>query len=653
VDSETISYRRRSLAQLALTLLGQSIGFAGYLLTGLFRDNALPSDWLTVAIVWYGLGLALNLLTRLALPYVDPVLLPLALTLSGLGLAMLHRLDLAAKPASWSMLDLQFIAMVVGLLALAVIVVLIKDPRRLRGYPMILSLAGLILLILPLIPGLGMARNGSRIWIHLGPISFQPAEIAKIVLAASFAAYLASRQVVLASAGRRIVGLELPRLRDFLPILLLWLVALAIMVFENDFGTALLFFGMFVMMIYVTAGKISWVIIGLLAFAAAAVLAARFTGHVQTRVDYWLHPFDQPDNAYQIIQAQFALSHGGLFGSGWGLGQPQVTIYAASDMISAAIGEEIGVVGLIGVIALYGLLVFRGLKTALISADAFPKLFAAGLSFGLMLQVFTIIGGVTRLLPLTGLTTPFLSQGGSSMVANWILVAALLIISNQARRPRQLDPEAGQLAALTDEATQVISASELAKVGRGRIRRVAARPDGQVRLDAHGLAPLPIPPDPLAATDWAGSEPTTVLADPTPSPSPGRSADGEATLEVTQAFDPFGPATSVPPTQSAGSTPPRPGSIQPESAEPQSAAGPGFATAVQMPATAATPAPRPPAPTPAPVAPPSQAPAPVRNPAAPAASRPPAPPTADAASYRPRPTDAFDDDDDLFGRGSD
>jgi len=473
--------RPRGIAQLLLILFGQSIGFAGYILTGLFRDNQLPEMWMVLGACWYGIGILLAIGVRIALPYADPLLLPIVLALTGLGLAELHRIDLTDDLPP--MLYTQFLAVGIGVAALLVIVYLLKDPRRLKGFPYLLSALGFVLLLLPLVPGLGSEEYGSRIWINVAGFSFQPAELAKLVLAASFAAYLADKKEVLSAAGRRFLGLDLPRMRDLGPIIVMWGLSLAIMVFENDLGTSLLFFGLFIMMIYVATGKASWVVMGLLMFVAGGAVVIKFAGHVQRRIDFWLHPFDYPNDATQIIQAQFGLSHGGLFGSGWGLGRPDLIIFSYSDMISASLGEEIGIVGLMGIIVLYALLVFRGLKTSLVAMDPFLKLFAAGLSFAFLLQTFAIIGGVTRLLPLTGLTTPFLSQGGSSMIANWLLIAVLLVISNQARRPVvEMPVGASGITGLGEEATQVFSSRVLAQIGTGAIHPLQALNVSQVRL---------------------------------------------------------------------------------------------------------------------------------------------------------------------------
>ena len=548
-QARTAEQRPRGTAQFLLILFGQAIGFAGYILTSLFRDNQLPEMWPVLGACWFGMGILLAIGVRLALPYADPILMPIVLALTGIGLAELHRIDLTDDLPP--MLYTQFLAVVLGVAALLVIVFLLKDPRRLKGFPFLLSAAGFILLLLPLVPGLGTEEYGSRIWISIAGFSFQPAELAKLVLAASFAAYLADKKEVLSAAGRRFLGLDLPRMRDLGPVIVMWGLSLAIMVFENDLGTSLLFFGLFVMMIYVATGKASWVVLGLIMFAAGGAAVVKFAGHVGRRIDFWLHPFDYPDDATQIIQAQFGLSHGGLFGSGWGLGRPDLIIFSYSDMISAALGEEIGIVGLMGIIVLYALLVFRGLKTSLVAMDPFLKLFAAGLSFAFLLQTFAIIGGVTRLLPLTGLTTPFLSQGGSSMIANWLLIAVLLVISNQARRPvAELPVTASGITGLGEEATQVFSSRELAQIGTGAIHPVQAINAAQVRLTG-GEPAQPDGNDELTTVLGTQTEEVTTVLDEDAEVPPDTDATGPEDFhsedpnevppdtDATQPFNPF------------------------------------------------------------------------------------------------------------------
>ena len=452
--SDVVVYRKRRGVEAFMLLVALALGVGGYLLTGLDQDAELPAQW-PWAVGWLaGLALVAHLVVRWRIPYADPLILPLVFALNGIGLAMIHRLDLAANPPT-SSAQLQFVWTSVGVGAFCVVVIVLRNYEALHRYTYLLFLAGLAILLLPLVPGLGMARNGARIWIHAGPYSFQPAELAKIVLAVAFASYLVDKREVLALAGRRVLGLELPRLRDLGPIMVMWLASLAVLVFQNDLGTSLLFFGLFVMMLYVSTERASWAILGLLLFAAGAYASYLLFGQVKVRMSAWLDPFSNYDQNYQIIQGQFGMAWGGLLGTGWGLGRPNLTPLAKSDFIAAAVGEELGVAGLLAIVMIYGLLVARGLRAALGARDPFGKLLAAGLSFALALQVFAILGGVTRLLPLTGLTTPFMSQGGSSLVANWAMIALLMVITHHARRPAPAveDP----MASLASDATQVIS----------------------------------------------------------------------------------------------------------------------------------------------------------------------------------------------------
>jgi cell division protein FtsW (lipid II flippase) len=451
---EVVVHRSRPAVGLLLLLLAQSVGISGYLLTHLDIDGHLPAAWPYVLAVWFAVGIATHFVVTRKLPYADPVLLPATFLLVGLGLAMIHRIDLIADPAR-SDAQTQSLWAVLGIAAAIAVILLVKDYRILRRFPYLLFLAGLVLLLLPLTP-LGIELNGSRIWIRVFGYSFQPAEVAKLVLSLAFAGYLAETKDVLAMAGPKVLGFTLPRARDLGPIAVMWVASMLVLIYQKDLGTSMLFFGLFVAMVYVATGRSSWVFLGGLLFAAGGWFAYQRFAYVGVRVSSWLDPFSNYDTNFQVIQAQFGFAYGGLLGRGWGLGRPGLTPLAKSDFITAAIGEELGVVGLMAVILVYGIIVARGLRTALNCTEPFGKLLSAGLSLVFALQVFAIIGGVTRLLPLTGLTTPFMSQGGSSMVANWLVMAVMLLVSHEARRPVAVRVDEGDVASLTADDTQVI-----------------------------------------------------------------------------------------------------------------------------------------------------------------------------------------------------
>lgn len=425
-------HRSRRGAELLLLVLSLSVGIGAYALVGLGVEGEFPTNlfgygtWLVVLIV------ACHVTVRVWASYADPIMLPIVAALNGLGLAMIHRIDLASRQAPPGRTQLMW--MTIGVVLFIGVLVFLRDHRRLQAYTYTAGLAALVLLLMPLVPGLGRSINGARIWIGLGGMSFQPGEIAKVLLVVAFAGYLVVHRDALALAGRRLLFFDLPRGRDLGPILGMWVISLGVLVFQRDLGSSLLFFGLFLVMLYVATERPGWLIVGGSMFLVGAFLASRFFSHVQRRVDVWLDPFND-DHGYQIVQSLYGLAWGGLVGRGLGEGSPQITPYGYSDFIAASIGEELGLTGLMAVILLYGLLVERGLRTALICRDDFGKLMATGLSVVLALQVFVVIGGVTKLIPLTGLTTPFLSYGGSSLVANWVIVALLLRISDQARRP--------------------------------------------------------------------------------------------------------------------------------------------------------------------------------------------------------------------------
>jgi cell division protein FtsW (lipid II flippase) len=445
----------RRNVELALLLLSIAVAGAAYAIVGLAVEGAVPQDfWLVTG------GLALLVLVvhgvlRWRAPYADPVMLPIATVINGLGLVVIHRLDLAHHfNGSTSLATRQLMWSAIGIACAVFVLVAVRDHRALARYTYTAMIAGFGLLLLPLLPGIGREVRGARIWIGLGPLSFQPGEIAKILLALFFAGYLVTARDSLSLVGRRILGLQLPRGRDLGPILVAWLASLGVLVFESDLGTSLLFFGLFVAVLYVATERTSWIVIGMLLFAGGAFAAWTLFSHVQLRVDIWLHPFapQNVDRAFQPIQGWYGMASGGLLGTGLGQGRPDLVPFAQSDFVVAAIGEELGLTGIFALLVLYGMLVERGLRTAVGVRDGFGKLLAAGLAFSVALQVFVVVGGVTRLIPLTGLTAPFLAYGGSSLVSNWIVVALLLRISDSARRP----PES--VAAPTTDVPEVVAA---------------------------------------------------------------------------------------------------------------------------------------------------------------------------------------------------
>ncbi|MGN6521840.1 MAG: FtsW/RodA/SpoVE family cell cycle protein [Actinomycetes bacterium] len=454
--------RSRRGVELLMLVAAVLIAIAAYAAVGLAQSGSLPPDMLTYGGGLGGLLLIAHLVLRRWARYADPLLLPCAALLNGLGLVMIHRLDLANIARAKSLgkappvgdAGFQLIWTALGIVLFVVVLLVVRDHRVLQRYTYTAMLGGLALLLLPLLPGLGVTVNGARIWIRLAGFSFQPGEVAKIVLMVFFAGYLVVKRDVLALAGRRFVGIDLPRGRDLGPILVAWGASLGVLVFERDLGTSLLFFGAFVVVLYVATQRLSWLLIGLLLFVGGSVLAWALFAHVQQRVEIWLHPFEninQPGGSYQLVQGLYGIASGGVLGSGLGQGRPDLVPLAKSDFIVAAFGEELGVTGLMAVLVVYGIVVERGLRTALASRDAFGKLLATGLAFILALQVFVVVGGVTRLLPLTGLTTPFLAYGGSSLVVNWAIIALLLRISDGARRPA---PEPSPVTS-SDETTVV------------------------------------------------------------------------------------------------------------------------------------------------------------------------------------------------------
>ena len=425
--------------------------FAFLNVVGSLKDQHLSSIF-EYMVAFLVIVLGAHLAIRFWAPYADPLLLPIATVLNGLGIVMIYRLNQVGRDGnpgnggpistlSHSATTTQIIYSVIGVIALVLFLKFIPDIKQLQGYTYILGLAGVILIGLPaVLPQSisGVAGTSAKIQISIGGFSFQPEEFGKLLLAASFASYLVVNGKKLSLLTEKWWIFTLPRRRDLAPILTVWALSMLLLVFEGDIGTSAVFMGLFVAMLYVSTGRRYWAVLGFLMFLVGAVLAGTLVTHVNQRFVAWLHPFS-PANlqnySYQTVQGLYGMGNGGLLGKGLGGGQPFWTPLVQSDLIFTAFGEELGLAGVMALLLLYGLFVQRGLRTAMVVKDDYSKLLATGLAFMFTLQVFVIVGGVTRLLPLTGITTPFLSQGGSSLIASWLLVGIFARISDSARRP--------------------------------------------------------------------------------------------------------------------------------------------------------------------------------------------------------------------------
>ncbi|WP_311518748.1 FtsW/RodA/SpoVE family cell cycle protein [uncultured Corynebacterium sp.] len=398
----------------------------------LSQGNILTMDVLYLIGGFIGVFTVAHLVLCFLAPHSDQLMLPIVSLLNGTGLVMLARLDLvndgvlARRQVMWT---------IVGLILFVLVLVVLRDHRSLTRYSYILGAAGLILLALPLVwpqpPGVE-----ARIWLWLGPFSIQPGEFSKIMLILFFAMLLTQKRSLFTVAGYRFLGLSLPRLRDLAPILVIWGIAIVIMGISNDFGPALLLFSTVLGMLFMATGRVSWLFIGLLLVGVGGFGIYQISSKIQTRFSNFLDPLGNYDSGgYQLSQALFGMSSGGISGTGLGQGHPEIVPVAHSDFILAGIGEEFGLIGLAAVLVMFGMLASRGFNTALKSRDSYGKLVASGLSLTLAVQVFVVTGGISAMLPMTGLTTPFMSAGGSSLMANYMLLAILLRISNAARRP--------------------------------------------------------------------------------------------------------------------------------------------------------------------------------------------------------------------------
>jgi cell division protein FtsW (lipid II flippase) len=397
---------------------------------------------LTYGALFLGLCLAAHLVIRFALPHADPYLFPLGAVLASIGIVMVYRINpsLARQQAQW---------MVLGLILFAVTIVWLRRAGvgMLERYRYTIAAVGIAMTVLPRLPGIGRQVNGAYLDIHLGPISFQPAELSKVAIVIFLASYLRDNRQILVTAGRRVLGLTIPPMKQFGPMLVVWGAAMATLLLTRELGTSLMFYGAFLALLYVATGRFSFPLVGLVLFALGAWFVASHVGHVHARVLDWEHPFDKRlyfahGGSYQLAQSLFAQADGGLLGTGFDRSllvlphqRTPILPVPESDMIYAVITNELGLAGALALLLAYLLFVVRGLKTAMLARDSFSKLLATGLSFVVAMQVFVIVGGVTRVIPLTGVTLPFVAYGGSSIVMNFVLLALLLVVSERARRP--------------------------------------------------------------------------------------------------------------------------------------------------------------------------------------------------------------------------
>jgi cell division protein FtsW (lipid II flippase) len=427
------SARNRELLALVPASLLLTAGFAAVFIE---RNDVVNNVSLTYGAIFLGLCLAAHVVLRFTLPYADPYLFPLFAVLACFGLVMIYRIDekLAREQAQW---------FVIGLGLFAATIVLLRDYRAMERYRYTVAAVGIGMLLLPRLPGIGSQVNGAYLGVRIGPLTFQPAEFAKIAIIVFLASYLRDTRQLLVIGARRVAGVTIPPLKHFGPLLIVWGAAMAMLFVIQDLGSSLMFFGGFLAVLYVATNRFSFVAVGLSLFAAGSWVLYHARPTITHRVDAWLHPFgalyDAPGGSYQIAQSVFAQADGGLFGRGFGqavlkVGDSPLLPAAQTDLIYSVIVNELGLIGACAVLCTYLLAVERGFKIATLARDSFSKLLATGLTAVFALQVFVIVGGVTRVIPLTGVTLPFISYGGSSILANFVLLALLLLISDRARR---------------------------------------------------------------------------------------------------------------------------------------------------------------------------------------------------------------------------
>ncbi|MDN3240618.1 FtsW/RodA/SpoVE family cell cycle protein [Glycomyces tritici] len=626
---------KRVFREIVMLLMG---GVAVFLLQ-LTIDVALTD---TTTSVTYTLPLLIFIVSmcawtsvKILAPYADPLFVPIAAFLTGIGIVYIRRIDRTARtddplPADAGIFagqgGRQLMYYMAGVVLLTVLLIVVRNHRVLRGYAYILLFAGIFLAAIPgFLPASISSSGGSKNWIRFGSFSVQPSEFAKLMLLIFFAVYLVRKRDMLSVAGKKILGLQLPRMKDLGPIVIVWAASLVILVMERDLGTSLLLFSIFLSMLYMATRRASWIVIGLTMFVGGCIAIYPFFGHLQVRVAIWLDPWKYEyvysdgttPSSWQLVQGLVAMNSGGLIGNGPGSGNPNMIPASESDFILAAIGEEVGLIGLIGILMLYAILVQRGFKTGIMSRDLFGSLMAGGLAFLVAFQLFVVLGGVTGLIPMTGQTTAFLAAGGSSLVGSWLLIGLLVRVSDDARKPWQ-----ASFGLMKTEAPPEFLAEQAAK-------RAAEQAELAGVMDS---GPIP-----------GGDQPTELII---PANLQGGGATGGTTMEEDVLSPPPGGPVSGPPM----SSPPQGGGYQSQPGGPTGYQGPpGGPTGHQArpggPTGHPNPPPGPQYPPQSPPPPPGSAygsPPPGGNTTRPAPQTPPPPPSS-AFDYRPEPPNGYDD----------
>jgi peptidoglycan glycosyltransferase len=448
----------RRNTELGLVILAAMITSGLYALASLGTNATMPADMIGFLSIVLTLMLVAHIATRRLAREADALLLPIALLLNGIGYVFIARLaeDIDSNSAD-KLPGLQATWTFLGIGAYVLTLLVVRRVRDLDKYRYTVLLVGVALLLSPLVPGLGRMVNGSRIWISVGPISLQPGEFAKLALAVFFASYLVEKRELLRTGTYRFGPFRLPEPKYLAPVVLAWGVSLLVLIQQKDLGSSLLFFALFIAMMWVATGRVAYPLVGLLLFALGAYVSFTQFGHVQQRFDAWIDPWSDPrGGGYQLLQSMFAFASGGLTGSGPGMGRPTLIPYVETDFIFAAIGEELGLLGATAILVSYLLFVGSGLRVAVRATQPFLKLLAAGLTTLIGVQAFIILGGVTRLVPLTGITLPFVSYGGSSLLANYVLLALLVRTSDETSRLEAAAAEAEAAASNAGAMTAVI-----------------------------------------------------------------------------------------------------------------------------------------------------------------------------------------------------